>query len=147
MPQERHWTPQKGSQRSPNHSQKVPWRPTEALLERCILYLRGFCGPYESTANSNQNVPWSVPNDAQETQKDSQETPATQISLQETPKLTLRDSKWHQRDTSAPQGCPRRVPRDPWRAARCCRSATGHPKRAPKESKKATWRPPKATLK
>ena len=147
MPQERHWTPQKGSKTSPNHSQKVPWRPTEAPLERCILYVRGFCGPYESNANSNQNVPWSVSNGAQETPKDTQETASNQNKPPRTPKLTLRDNKWHQRDTSAPQGSPGRVPRDPWRAARCCRSATGHPKRAPKESKKAPWRPPKATLK
>ena len=45
-----------------------------------------FCGPYESTANSIQNVPWSVPNGAQETPKDTQETASN-------PKEPLTDSQ------------------------------------------------------
>ena len=112
----------------------MPWRPTEAPLERCILYLRGFCGPYESTANSNQNVPWSVPNGAQETPKDTQETASNQSKPPRTPKLTLRDNKWHQRDNSAPQGSPRRVPKGPLESSKMPQERHWTPQKGPQRN-------------
>ena len=72
--QERHWTPQSAPKSFPKGSLEAH----SSSSGKMYPYLRGFCGPYESIANSNQNVPWSVSNGAQETPKDTQETASNQ---------------------------------------------------------------------
>ena len=71
-------------------------------------------------------------------QKTVRRRPATQMSPQETPKLTPRDNKWYPRDPNTSQGPPRRGPGDAWRAPRHPRSPIGYPRRAPKSLPKGS---------
>ena len=148
-PEEHQETPRSAighPKRLPNHSKRFPgglqklfWKDVSFIYADSVDHTKVFQIAIKTCLGPSQTA-------HKRPQKTLRRRPATQMSPQETPKLTLRDNKWHQRDTSAPQGSPRTVPKGPLESSKMPQERHWTPQKGSQMIPKGTPKaPPKAS--